>query len=230
MTGYYPSPDASNCVVCDSTCQICNGGSASSCLSCLTNAQLSGTSPNTCICDSEHYPNPTAASCSACSSACTTCNGSSTTSCTSCGTNQTLQANNSCACSAGYYNTSAFCYKCDPTCATCNGPLAINCLTCTTLQTFISSNNSCFSTLYIIALVFASAIVLIGLTVGVIYQFRRLRERELLNHTDSPSPESQERQDEIHNLILELNFRVPREITEFEILNNEDNNQNYEDG
>jgi proprotein convertase subtilisin/kexin type 5 len=74
-SGYFPNPDASECLACHSTCATCNGDSQTECLKCLPHASLDGSPPNSCSCNPNTTPTPDAANCvpPICHNTCQTC-------------------------------------------------------------------------------------------------------------------------------------------------------------
>lgn len=177
-TGYYrdptdnlckPTPNcgdgtffsaAMKCEACHPLCATCSGSTSSNCLSCSTNAGLSGTS--TCLCNTGYYFDaalkactaiPTCAAgtfvdstfkCAKCHPSCRECNGPNPGDCTVCITDATKTSPtavvSSCACKPGTLFNGIACSACNINCATCGTNVDV-CLTCP--AGFILQNSRC---------------------------------------------------------------------------------------
>lgn len=71
-------------LTCHPSCQVCFSAAATAYTYCRSFAHLSGSSPNSCVCNSGYFPNPHAGSCSPCHFSCMECSGASDQLCTMC--------------------------------------------------------------------------------------------------------------------------------------------------
>ena len=129
----YPSPTASNCRACHYTCASCSSGLINNCLTCLSNAFLTG--GNKCQCESNYFPSPAANNCVMCYVTCLTCSGSSSSQCMTCFPSAYLtngSAPSTCSCTGSHYGSpnASNCLNCSNTCDECNGPNTNQCTQC----------------------------------------------------------------------------------------------------
>jgi proprotein convertase subtilisin/kexin type 5 len=127
VSGYTTNTGApSACVECDSKCNECSG-SATACVACAdnNNRELSGASPNTCVCESGYYePTPANDVCVKCHYSCLTCDGGTASDCTgsACptGSDRTFSVD-SCPCDPGFYDDglNTACVACTSPCKEC---------------------------------------------------------------------------------------------------------------
>ncbi|KAL4464822.1 hypothetical protein ABPG74_011383 [Tetrahymena malaccensis] len=155
--GTYADIQSMQCLPCDQACATCNGGSSTSCLSCLLpsvlfNSQCIQDCPNSlykdldlkqCVSDcTAKFPNKYSSqsdmTCQYCNPYCQQCTGPLSTQCITC-KNPYLKFNTSCLsqCQKGTYFDSQKvnsndndCKQCDPACLDCYGPASNNCVTC----------------------------------------------------------------------------------------------------
>ncbi|EAR91547.2 REJ domain protein (macronuclear) [Tetrahymena thermophila SB210] len=133
-------------MICDSTCQTCDGPNFNNCQSCQTGLYYNfstkqclcdstcktcnGPNSNNCLsCNTGIYYNSSTKQC-LCDSTCKTCNGPNSNNCLSCNTGL-------------YYNQLTQECKCDPTCKTCDGPNSNNCLSCDPIYYYNQSTKQC---------------------------------------------------------------------------------------
>ena len=101
--------DGTTCSACDSSCLICNGASANTCLLPKwnnNNVCIDGYFFHSDTCDAVSYSN-----CFPCDPSCFNCTGPFSTDCISCGQNATLQSNNACSCRQGWSGTPSLCSR-----------------------------------------------------------------------------------------------------------------------
>ena len=135
IDGTYPDKSTNGtgiCSICDSSCETCDGGSNTSCLTCL------GDSP-------VYYSNK---QCLPCNEKCLICSDSSPNNCTQCSANYTLLFGKTCTDQVpiGYYsqtlqNGKIF-LKCDPSCQNCSNATSHDCTSCSNGQ-LLSAMGEC---------------------------------------------------------------------------------------
>lgn len=124
------------CQPCHGSCASCYDGTASECLSCFTNAQLSAGSRSACICLSNYYPNTTTASCACCDDTCLTCLDGTDDDCLTCHSpaarSTPAALASSCICPTGFFPNPdvTLCTACHSSCVECSGTSLTDCLSC----------------------------------------------------------------------------------------------------
>lgn len=115
----FPDPDSSNCSRCHESCQTCVRGTENDCLSCYSEADISGPSPNSCLCKPGFFPNPSSADCQICVPICATCAAASE--CLSCHENAHL-SQGTCECLEGFRlaPNDIECWACSEGCIRCS--------------------------------------------------------------------------------------------------------------
>ena len=127
-SGFYASPSAANCQVCDSTCAKCVGPGASGCSDCFPPGVLSG---STCVCPLGYFPNTTTQFCSQCYLSCQTCTGPGQYECSSCKDPLVLPAAGLCPCaSSQFLLASGLCGNCHSSCPSCSAAELLDCESC----------------------------------------------------------------------------------------------------
>lgn len=142
-TGFFPDTTPANCSPCNNLCLTCS--SASVCVSCYTNASVSG---GVCGCNVGYFPNSDVTNCSPCHSTCAFCKTNSSDSCTSCKSNAHLAGNSSsqCICLTGAVPSpdASNCLLCHSSCVNCAVPGSITgCKSCFSNATLLTSPGEC---------------------------------------------------------------------------------------
>ena len=128
--GYYDN-SGNSCPQCNPHCVTCDGGSASSCLSCGAHATLAA---KECPCDSGYYYDTGTQRCELCFATCVTCLVAGSSGCSSCYSNAALigSAPAQCACITGWWpnSSSAQCFACSSQCLNCVSSSTSSCNQC----------------------------------------------------------------------------------------------------
>ncbi|KAL4442386.1 hypothetical protein ABPG74_005727, partial [Tetrahymena malaccensis] len=148
VDGFYDDPVSQSCVACDLSCQTCQGGGPSNCLTCnlSQNNRVFNTVTGLCQCIQGTFNIPNQARCGPCHYSCQDCSSSTSSSaCTSCSASNQRTYNsftNRCDCNDGYYDDSLspLCAPCNFTCKTCIKGDANSCSSCDSVNFFRQYN------------------------------------------------------------------------------------------
>ncbi|CAG0895477.1 unnamed protein product [Darwinula stevensoni] len=120
--------DGERCRPCHETCDLCRGGEAGDCVSCVENLFFfRGHCYDTC--PEGYYESPDGTTCLQCAHGCLAC--SLLDQCRQCDSGLFLKGGRCMvSCEMGYYSDLGTCRACDPSCASCSGPENNQCLEC----------------------------------------------------------------------------------------------------